>query len=292
MRADVKLRRSLVNIAPKHIRNDRNASEFVRLSDLRELSECQQTAAVCYRIRGTEIEFLLVRTRGSRRWTFPKGSTEPGLTPAQAAALEAFEEAGVHGRIEQSSFAHYISRKRGKSKRRLLVKETTVNAHLCEVLRLSKPKEAGRDRTWFSPQEAKKRLRKGRDNGSAIEFARTVEKAVLRVERLQKEQNALPGRTNENLGLRTFPVSLFDRDSLRKDALRKVEFEPSPQIHDWTRVRLLPNSVQRLDTSRRSSSLTGDQPRKLLLGEVLPFNAAPATNLHSQRTRKQVSGKR
>ena len=59
-------------------------------------------AAVCYRVRGAGIEFLLIRTRRSGRWTFPKGSAEPGLTHAQAAALEAFEEAGVHGRIEES----------------------------------------------------------------------------------------------------------------------------------------------------------------------------------------------
>ena len=52
-------------------------------------------AAVCFRILSTEIEFLLVRTRRGR-WTFPKGGTEPGLTHAQSAALEALEEAGVH----------------------------------------------------------------------------------------------------------------------------------------------------------------------------------------------------
>src|ERR1700685_2958148 len=83
---------------------------FVRLSQLRKLSECEQVAAVCYRMRGTTIEFLLVRTRGAGRWTFPKGSAEPGLTHAESAALEAFEEAGVHGRIEEASFASYRRR--------------------------------------------------------------------------------------------------------------------------------------------------------------------------------------
>src|ERR1700733_4389740 len=80
-----------------------------QLSQLRRLRECDQVAAVCYRIRGGEIEFLLVRTN-SGHWTFPKGKAEPGLTHAQAAALEAFEEAGVHGRIEEASFASYIRR--------------------------------------------------------------------------------------------------------------------------------------------------------------------------------------
>ena len=48
-----------------------------------------------------------MRTRGGR-WTFPKGRVESGLTHAQAAALEAFEEAGVHGRIEEAAFARYV----------------------------------------------------------------------------------------------------------------------------------------------------------------------------------------
>src|SRR5882672_5085191 len=90
------------------VRERQLPARFVRLSQLRKLRDCEQVAAVCYWVRGSGIEFLLVRTRGSGRWTFPKGSAEPGLTHAQAAALEAFEEAGVHGRIEEASFARYV----------------------------------------------------------------------------------------------------------------------------------------------------------------------------------------
>src|SRR6202161_626937 len=130
---------------------------LVRLSQLRKLCECEQVAAVCYRMRGGGIEFLLVRTRRGGRWTFPKGSAEPGLTQAQAAALEAFEEAGVHGRIEEASFARYVRRR--ASRKGSGEKEVAVNAHLCEVLRLSPPQERKRDRTWFSVVEARRRLR-------------------------------------------------------------------------------------------------------------------------------------
>ena len=89
-----------------------------RLSHLRKLQGCEQVAAVCYRVNGRGIEFLLVQTRGGR-WTFPKGGVEPGLTLAQTAALEAFEEAGGHGRIEETSFTRYARRK------------LAVNAYLC-----------------------------------------------------------------------------------------------------------------------------------------------------------------
>src|SRR5882724_266809 len=102
-----------------------------------------QVAAVCYQIRGNSIEFLLVRTRRGR-WTFPKGGIEPHLTRAQAASIEAFEEAGAHGRIEQVSFARY-----SRGKRDNMREPVVVHAYLCEVLRLDAPQEPGRSRTWF-----------------------------------------------------------------------------------------------------------------------------------------------
>src|SRR5580700_2174932 len=134
------------------------SAPFIPLSRLRKLCGSDQVAAVCFRLREGRVEFLLVRTRGGERWTFPKGCAEPGLTHAQAAALEAFEEAGVHGRIEEAAFARYIRRKRGSmgnTTSRSGEKTVAVNAHLCEVSRLSAPKESKRNRTWFSVEEAK-----------------------------------------------------------------------------------------------------------------------------------------
>src|ERR1700757_701963 len=109
------------------------------------------------RMRGSRIEFLLVQTRAGR-WTFPKGSAEPGLTHAQAAALEAFEEAGVHGRMEEASFARYVRCKRRASQRDAKATDIVFNAHLCEVLWLGPAQESGRNPTWFSPEKTKRRL--------------------------------------------------------------------------------------------------------------------------------------
>src|SRR5438132_14280490 len=147
-------RDSRLAVTESSIRMRQLSANFVRLSHLRKVRECEQVAAVCYRVRGDSIEFLLVQTRGSGRWTFPKGSAEPGLTHAQAAALEAFEEAGVHGRIEEASFTHYTRRKRAdmRGSSRSPKRELVVNAHLCEVLRLGPPQESNRNPTWFSAQ--------------------------------------------------------------------------------------------------------------------------------------------
>lgn len=154
------------------------SAKLFRLSQLRRLRECQQVAAVCYRVRGSGIEFLLVQTRGGR-WTFPKGSVEPGLTQAQAAALEAFEEAGVHGRMQEASFARYIRRKRRANS---AATKHVVDAFLCEVLRLGAPQESGRNRTWFSAQEAKRQLGERRPPDDAAEFERVIDRAVTRIQ--------------------------------------------------------------------------------------------------------------
>ena len=169
------------------------SEKFIRLSQLHRLKRCEQVAAVCYRIGGRGVEFLLVQTRGGR-WTFPKGSTEPGLTHAQAAAIEAFEEAGVHGRIEEASFGRYAYGGR------------YIHAHLCEVLRLDPPQEFGRNPTWFSAGTAKRRLRDGRKADEAAEICGVVDRAIMRIER------------QRNATLRELQVD-------RKDPLQMVCFE-------------------------------------------------------------------
>src|ERR1700751_1442708 len=113
------------------------ATKFFAPSQLRQMRGCEQVAAICYRVRGSSIEFLLVQTRGGR-WTFPKGSAEPGLTHAQAAALEAFEEAGVHGRMEVASFAQY-AQPAPRSDGSRSASGVMTTAHLCEVHWLEQP---------------------------------------------------------------------------------------------------------------------------------------------------------
>lgn len=147
----------------------------------------EQVAAVCYRIRRRKLEFLLVRTRKGR-WTFPKGGVIRGLTHAQSAGLEAFEEAGVHGRIEERSFASYTLRKRGNSP------EAVTHAHLCEVLRLETPQETNRRPTWFPKEQTQACLGERRTSDDARALARVVDRAVFRIERLQANSGA--GRTD------------------------------------------------------------------------------------------------
>jgi len=59
-----------------------------------------QYGALPYRLtEATALEILLVTTRQSKRWIIPKGWPIKGLKPPKSAAREAFEEAGVRGRV-------------------------------------------------------------------------------------------------------------------------------------------------------------------------------------------------
>ena len=128
-------------------------------------------AAVCYRIQPEgEVEFLLVRTRAGR-WTFPKGGVDGDPTAAAAAAREAYEEAGVLGRVEPSPFTCYLHSKRERDAH-------AVHAHLCEVVSLQTPGEIYRMPTWFPAEKAKRRLREDRQLPYADELERVIDHAV------------------------------------------------------------------------------------------------------------------
>jgi 8-oxo-dGTP pyrophosphatase MutT (NUDIX family) len=243
----------------------------MRLSQISKMRECEQVAAVCYRERRGDIEFLLVQTRGGGRWIFPKGSAEPGLTHAQAAAIEAFEEAGVHGRIEEASFVRYVGRRPGDQRNagKSAVKALIVSAHLCEVLRLTKPKEANRNRTWFSVEETIQRLRDGRKNDDGEELARVVHRAAARIKRL---------RTETDVAVDPSPLPRH----APQDELHQVQFEVPLQI----RGRLEEVSFKRrppdLKRPFHAFTLPGGRLHATLPCEVLPFVGPRNSNRNSR----------
>ena len=199
----------------------------------------QQVAAVCYRLRGGGIEFLLVQTRGGR-WIFPKGGVEPGLTHAESAALEAFEEAGVHGRMEKVSFTRYFRRKPDTATTKISTRsaarsseiELAVPAHLCEVSRLEPPQEANRNPTWFSADKAKQRLHKERAPEFGAELARVVDRALSRIQRLHDAR--LPA---ENY---SWSRPSATRDIRRTDVAVALKTDPRAQPRCWTPCCAIP----------------------------------------------------
>jgi 8-oxo-dGTP pyrophosphatase MutT (NUDIX family) len=72
-----------------------------------------QVAALCTRGGGADgaPEVLLVTSRGTGRWILPKGWPIQGRSLAEAAAVEAWEEAGVRGRAEAEPLGSYAAEK-------------------------------------------------------------------------------------------------------------------------------------------------------------------------------------
>jgi 8-oxo-dGTP pyrophosphatase MutT (NUDIX family) len=140
-----------------------------------------QVAAICYRRRGTAVEFLLVNTNGGNKWTFPKGSPDANRSHSQAAEREAAEEAGALGTIEPRHFHLYIHSK-GLFWQPGGVQEFVVKAFLMEVHQTRRPDEEMRHPTWFSAEEAIRRLAKGREVKYARELQAVIDRAVERIQ--------------------------------------------------------------------------------------------------------------
>lgn len=76
----------------------------------------KQVATLCWRAKPV-LEVLLITSLKSRRWILPKGWLEPNLTAAESAAREAFEEAGITGKIDAQPIGqyHYLKEKKDGS---------------------------------------------------------------------------------------------------------------------------------------------------------------------------------
>jgi 8-oxo-dGTP pyrophosphatase MutT (NUDIX family) len=69
----------------------------------------RQAGALPYSMVDGRVVFLLITSRRTGRWIFPKGDIEPGMTPWESAAVEALEEAGVTGQISTEPVGSYRS---------------------------------------------------------------------------------------------------------------------------------------------------------------------------------------
>lgn len=111
-----------------------------------------QFAALCYRIKNEKVQFCLVTSRRSGRWIVPKGWPMNGQTPMDAAATEAFEEAGVRGKIEPRPigvFSYY----KVHSKNELPCIAVVYPLKVKKVLR-TWPEHKERNRKWLSRKKA------------------------------------------------------------------------------------------------------------------------------------------
>lgn len=100
---------------------------------------------------------ILVTSRGTGRWVIPKGWPIEGRTLPGAAALEAWEEAGVEGHVHQAEIGRYHYDKEQDHGYSVPVE---VRVFLLDVnqLRPEFPEAEQRERRWFSPQDAARQV--------------------------------------------------------------------------------------------------------------------------------------
>ncbi|HZH28620.1 MAG TPA: NUDIX hydrolase [Azospirillaceae bacterium] len=113
----------------------------------------RQCAALPVRGSGEAIEVLLVTSRDTGRWVLPKGWVEKGWAPPDMAAREAFEEAGVEGRIRSAPIGSYTYDKRLPKNR---IRVCKVHVFVLEVEREldAWPEMDQRQRRWMTPGQA------------------------------------------------------------------------------------------------------------------------------------------
>jgi 8-oxo-dGTP pyrophosphatase MutT (NUDIX family) len=114
----------------------------------------RQVGALPFRREGDgSYTVLLVTSRESRRWVIPKGWPMKGRKPYEAAAREAYEEAGVIGHVGKRPLGFYLYDKRLKNRVSVLCQ---VKVFPLEVRKQLKrwPEQHERENRWFTPSEA------------------------------------------------------------------------------------------------------------------------------------------
>jgi 8-oxo-dGTP pyrophosphatase MutT (NUDIX family) len=120
----------------------------------------QQYGAVCFRYVGepSKIEILVISSRDTGRWILPKGWPMKKKKPHEAAAIEAWEEAGVKGVVHKAVVGRYTYLKFLEDGD---VVPTIVDLFQIEVtVQRDEFKEKGQRRiAWVDPDEAARRVR-------------------------------------------------------------------------------------------------------------------------------------
>jgi 8-oxo-dGTP pyrophosphatase MutT (NUDIX family) len=115
----------------------------------------KQYGALPFRRRDGEIEVLLITTRRKKRWSVPKGwpiKAQKAHAAQRTASVEAFEEAGVSGKVSAREVGRFKNRKVKKGQ---IVKcDVRLYPMHVRIERKSWPEKHERKRLWVRPSKA------------------------------------------------------------------------------------------------------------------------------------------
>lgn len=114
----------------------------------------QQAAAIPIRRTRGKLQMCLIRRKGSKSWGIPKGLVDPGDTREETALNEAWEEAGLSGRVVGDLLGRYTYQKWDTT--------LTVAVYVMEVVAQEKTWEEDvfRERRWTSFDDAVELLKR------------------------------------------------------------------------------------------------------------------------------------
>jgi 8-oxo-dGTP pyrophosphatase MutT (NUDIX family) len=112
----------------------------------------QQYGALAWR-QANGVEVLLITSRQTKRWLIPKGWPIDGKSPAEGAAQEAFEEAGVRGMANSVSLGSFNYEKRFKGSVSQFCRVGVFALEVKEILE-DWPEAHERERRWYPADEA------------------------------------------------------------------------------------------------------------------------------------------
>lgn len=111
-----------------------------------------QVGVIPFRSKEREMELLLLTSKRSRRWLFPKGNLPDGTSATDHAIKEAYEEAGITGRILPHITKEYTYERNG------IVHNVILFPMKVEEIMVEWPERSQREREWFNPKDAIERV--------------------------------------------------------------------------------------------------------------------------------------
>lgn len=152
------------------------------MTDSTAESPARQVAALCYRTF-PRLEILLVTSRETRRWVTPKGWPMAERTDSEAAAQEAFEEAGVEGVVATQPFGYFGYDKTLKNGNAKPVLAALYSLEV-RVEHAEWPERKQRARVWFTIAEAADAVREEELADLIRDFGLSQEKRITPRQRL------------------------------------------------------------------------------------------------------------